>query len=187
MNDKAEVPKKGEPKKKKHLIRRILLTIFICLLIFLFLIPTFISSKKANNIILAKINDSIQGQADFSDLSLSWFRGLTIKDISFSDLAGTINIYVQSVSGRPRYLSFLTGTPSFGKVIIDQPEINLEIPVDQQASTQQPKGAVEQTETTFVLPIAKMDLRVNDGNLIVADAEKGRVELSEIKFRRIGF
>ena len=73
-------------KKKKHLKRNLILLAGFLILLYvtaLFLIPAFISSEKGNRMILDKINSSIEGKANFSKLSMSWFDGIKIKDITY--------------------------------------------------------------------------------------------------------
>jgi hypothetical protein len=177
---KAGKTMQAEPLKKRG--KKICLSItaicIVLILIIILLIPALISSDKARGIILSKINSTVDGRADFSDLSMSWFKGLKITDLSFSNNAGQTSVAVKQLSTRPHYGALLVGSLSFGKTVIDQPkvEIKLKGPATKAA---EPDGIKKQTGRAG-LPIKRIELVINSGNVKVTDSASETVELSDI-------
>ncbi|MHC4076548.1 MAG: AsmA family protein, partial [Planctomycetota bacterium] len=180
----AEKTMQAEPLKKRG--RKICLSItaicVVLILIIILLIPALISSGKARGIILSKINSTVDGRADFSDLSMSWFKGLKITDLSFNDNAGQTSVAVRQLSTRPHYGALLIGSLSFGRTVIDQPEVEIKLK-DPAAKAVEP-GGVRQVPAKQAggvgLPIKRIDLIINSGNVKVTDSASETVELSDI-------
>jgi len=126
-----QTKKEGKPKSGGKTIRkRLMLSLgFLAILILLvfFLTPVFVSSGKGHRLILAKINNSIDGRTDFAALSMSWFKGVKITEFSFDDDAGQTSIKIKKITTKPHYLSFLTGALSFEETIIDEPRIHIDL------------------------------------------------------------
>jgi hypothetical protein len=151
----------------------------------LFLVPAFVSSEKGRKIILAKINNSISGQTNFADLSMGWFRGIKVADVGFNDSAGQITVQVRQIATKPHYGSILTGNLSFGETIVDEPkvEINLKDTQAKKAEKVRQEPSAGKRAQPVVLPIKKIDLVLNDGNLKVTGPKAKTVELSQINSR----
>jgi hypothetical protein len=77
------------------------------------------------------------------------------------------------------------GSLSFGKTIIDEPKvrINLKAPQQKRAPPSELKTYNSKLETAAVLPIKKIDLIVNNGNLKVTDQQSRTVEVAAINSR----
>ena len=154
------------------------LVVILIVLVFL-LVPVIVSSGRGQEFILAKINDSIEGKADFNDLSMGWLKGIEITDFSFDDPIGQTSLTVKQIAAKPRYASILTGSLSFGRTIINQPrcQINLKprIPQNQDSDI-----SAARKSAVIVLPVERIDLEVNDGGLKVTDSKARTVELSQI-------
>jgi hypothetical protein len=175
---------KDKPRKKsgKRVLKLVLAIIVILFVSVLLLVPAIISSTKARQIILAKINGSVAGQTDFADLSMGWLKGIKVADFSFNDDAGQISVQVKEIATKPHYGSLLTGNLSFGETLIDKPNVEINI-----KDLEQQKTKIPRTEKTaggemgpIVLPVKRMELVVNDGNVKVTDPKSGTVELSRI-------
>jgi len=183
--NKKTAPKKSRVKKLLLLIAAVLVGLVLLVIL---IIPAYVSSEKARLTILSKINDSVDGEADFAGLSMNWFKGLTLTDLSFRDSAGTTSVTVKEISARPRYASILTGSIAFGKTVIDQPdiEINLSPRSPQKPSTSAPAAAVEPSAApqVIVLPVEKINLIVNDGRLKITDPDDGTNSLSPASISR---
>lgn len=181
---RVEKTSKVMPRKKT--VTRILklapALIAVLILAAILLVPVFISSGTGGKIILAKINDSVAGRADFADLSMGWFKGIKIDDLSFNDDAGQIAVKVKQIETKPNYGSLLIGNLSFGRTLIDKPQVEIslkdrrEIPANDIAK-EPPAREVMQP---IVLPVKKIELVLNDGNMKVTDPKAGTVELSRI-------
>ena len=98
---------KKVPVKKHKRITKFLVVILLALtLILLFVVPGLISSKMGKGFILGKINSNLAGQADFNNLSMSWYKGIKITGISFKGNKGLINIAIKQLITKPKYAYF---------------------------------------------------------------------------------
>jgi len=99
-------PKK---KAKKRVVKIVVGILAVLILLVIFLVPALISSQKGKEMILAKVDSSTGGKANFADLSMGWFRGVKIRDFSFSDKAGQLAASAKQISAKPHYLTLLAG------------------------------------------------------------------------------
>ena len=127
MQTNKEVKTKGGGKAIRKRLMLSLAFLAILLLLLFFLTPVFVSSGKGHRLILAKINDSIDGRTDFGALSMSWFKGVKITEFSFDDDAGQTSIKIKKITTKPHYLSLLTGALSFEETIIDEPRVHIDL------------------------------------------------------------
>ncbi|MHC4169944.1 MAG: hypothetical protein ACYSWQ_23595, partial [Planctomycetota bacterium] len=180
------VDKASKVKPRKKTVKRVLALLIAAMVVLaisvVLLVPTFISSEKGRRIILARINDSIAGKADFSDLSMGWLKGVKLADLTFDDDAGRVSVRVGQVSTKPSYAALLTGNLAFGETVIDKPsvEINLE---DLQAAKPEiaaGKPPAPEAAQPIALPVKSIDLVLNDGNVKITDPQSGTTELSRI-------
>ncbi|MBW7989107.1 MAG: hypothetical protein FVQ84_03700 [Planctomycetes bacterium] len=177
----AEKISKAKPPKKTatKIIKLILIFIVILIVLVFLFVPAFISSKKGNRFVSGKINNSIDGRLDFAGLSMGWFKGISIAELSFADNADTISIQVKQITIKPRYGSILTGNLSFGQTTIDQPKISINLN-NQPVSRQESVGVSEPIPAKAGYLALVMDVVVNDGNFKLTDSKAKTVELSEI-------
>ncbi|MDD5326734.1 MAG: hypothetical protein PHY02_02845 [Phycisphaerae bacterium] len=185
----TEETTKSKPKKKtKTKILKWTAALAIALIMLAVLaVPWYVSSRGGREMILSKINGSIDGKVDFASLTMGWLKGIKVINISFDDNAGQTSVRVKQITTKPRYLSILTGSLSLGQTEILEPraEINLvPSPVQprQQAASSGKKTAVKKSRP-IALPVKKLDLTIKDGNLKVTDAKAGTIELSRINSR----
>jgi len=180
METKKELksPKKNR-KKMLLIITAILAAVFLLILL---IIPAYLSSEKGRQKILSKINDSVDGQANFASLSMSWFKGIKITDISFTDNAGTTSVAVKEITAKPQYASILTGSLSLGETVIDQPDIEINLTEKSPKTSAPPrlKTSASEKPQPIVLPVRKINLVVNQGRLKVTDPDAGTTELTSI-------
>jgi len=181
---RAENKTKTRPRKKtgKRLLMLALAVIAILIVLVLLLVPALVSSGKGRKIILAKINGSVAGKTNFADLSMGWFKGIKVTDFSFNDNAGQISVQVKEIATKPHYGSILTGNLSFGQTLIDTPNVQINLKDLQEQKPQSPgeKKPAGEGMQPFVLPVKRMELVLNDGNVKVTDPKSGTVELSRI-------
>ena len=176
-------PKAGPQRKTRTRILKLILALAVVLIVLVvFLVPAFVSSEKGRKIILTKINNSIDGKADFAGLSMSWWKGIKVIDFSFNDSAGLTFVEIKQITTKPHYAAILFGTLSFGKTTIDEPVIVINLKPKQihktKVSPQKPAGNKE--SQLPMIPIKKIDLTVNNGNVKVTDSKAKTVELSQI-------
>jgi len=175
---------KAEPqrKAKKRALRLVLLCAVVLVVLVVFVVPGLVSSERGREIILAKINSSIDGEVDFAGLSLSWWKGVKVTDVSFNDGAGQASVEVKQIVTKPHYGSILMGSLSFGETEIFEPrvEINLIRPEVQTSQRPQEERAAVKKSQPIVLPIKRIKMIVKEGNLKVTDTQAETVELSQI-------
>ena len=195
--------KKNVSKAKKRVGMRILMfglgIIIILILAVVFLLPAFLSSESGRRAILAKINNSIEGKADYSALSMGWRKGVKVRDFSFEDDAGQMLVKVKQITARPQYSSILSGDINLGETVIDKPTIEIKLQDRPRQKTQRPQRQVQpmrkaqqpqqkvlvkdKRSQPAVLPINRIELVVNDGNVKISGGKAEPVELSKIKTR----
>lgn len=181
-----QAPKKTKAgpqrKTKTRILKWVLALAVVLVVLVVFLVPAFVSSEKGRKIILTKINNSIDGKTDFAGLSMSWWRGIKVTDFSFNDSAGLTFVEIKQITTKPHYGSILLGSLSFGKTIIDEPKIkiNLKHPSPARTEGSQQEVSAGKRARPIILPIKKIDLTINDGNVKVTDSKAKTVKLSQI-------
>ena len=184
MRLEKDTKAKRRKKSKTRILKWVLALVVILIVLMVFLVPAFVSSEKGRKIILAKINNSIDGKVDFAGLSMSWWKGIRVTDFRFNDSAGLAFVEIKQITTKPHYGSILLGSLSFGKTVIDEPkaEINLEHPPPDRTKSSRQKSSSDKRAQSIILPIKKIDLVVNDGNVKVTDRQAETV--AQIKIHK---
>ncbi len=182
MQAKKNLKDRPKKKNKKRILKFVSAFIVVLIVLVVFLVPAFVSSEKGRKIILSKINNSIDGKADFASLSMSWWKGIKVRDVSFNDSSGQTFVEVRQIATKPHYGSILFGRVSLGETIIDEPrvEINLKARQPKKDRDSRQKPPTDKKTGAIALPIRKVDLVINDGNLKVTDPQAGTVEIAQI-------
>jgi len=180
MQDKKNLKAKPRKKTRTKILKLILVAAVVLIVLVFLLTPVFVSSEKGRKIILDRINNAIDGRTEFAGLSMGWFEGIKVADFSFNDNVGKVFVEVKHIAAKPHYGSILMGSLSFGETIIDEPKIRLNLKEQQVSEISQPEVAVYEKPQPFSLPIRKMDLVVNDGNVKVTDSKDQTVEFSQV-------
>jgi len=170
-------------KSKKRILKLVPALLVVLILLMVFLVPALVSSEKGRKIILAKINRSIDGEADFASLSMSWWKGVKVRNFSFNGSAEQILVEIKRIATRPHYGSILMGDLSFGKTEIIEPKVEINLKSWQRKAAKGPEQTVSEGKKRrpVTLPIKKIDMIVSDGSLKITDAKAKTVELSQIK------
>ncbi len=185
-----EKDKKNKPQRKtgKRILTVVLAVLVVLILLVFIFVPAYVSSEQGRKTILAKINSSVSGKTNFSGLSMSWFKGVKVTGISYKDNAGSTSVEVKQIATKPMYCSILMGSLSLGKTVVDEPRIEVNLDGSKQSRISQ--GTGEGKGTSAGLPVNKVDLVVNNGNVKVTSKKSGTVELSqinsEVNFRGAG-
>lgn len=175
---------KSEKKKPKKLLRKILVPVLIILgilvLLVLVLIPAYISSDSGRQTILAKINEAVDGRTDFASLSMGWFKGIKLTEVSYDDAIGLTSFRVKQINTKPHYAALLLGNISLGRTVVDQAavQINLKKSPQKQTSPEAP----DQKASAPILPVEKIDLRIKDGDVKITDTKSNTLHLAQINF-----
>jgi hypothetical protein len=177
----------AKPKKRTgtRILKPVLAIVVILIVAVVFVLPALVSSESVRKTILAKINNSIAGKADFSGLSMSWRKGVKVTDLSFEDNAGQIMVKVNQIATMPYYTSILFGDLAFGQTVIDQPRIEINLKDLPSRKVEHPQKTLLEGKRSqpTVLPITRMDLVVNDGSVKITSPKAETVELSKISSR----
>ena len=171
-----------QKKNKKRILKLLLVFIVVLIVLVVILVPAFVSSEKGREIILSKINNSIDGKTNFTSLSMGWRKGIKVTDVSFNDSSGQTSVEVKQIATKPHYGSILFGGVSLGKTIIEEPRVEINLKARQPKETEKPtqKTTTGKQSIPIALPINKIDLVVKDGNLKVTDPQAGTVEIAQI-------
>lgn len=173
-----------ESTKPKRRLHKFLGAGVFLILVIIFFVPAFLSSKTGNKIILSKINNSIDGKVEFSTLSIGWRSGIKIDRFNFTDVKGQTRVAVRKITTHPRYLSILMGNLLFGETTIDEPRIEVSVKEAGEkqitASTYLP---AEKKTKSKGFTIEKINVVINNGNLKVIGKGGKTVELSQINLK----
>ncbi len=185
-----EPNKKQNDKPKKRKTLKIILTAVITLLVLLavallVIVPAYISSESGRKTILTKINESVAGSTDFASLSMSWFKGVKLTNFTYDDDFGQTSVRVKQISTKPHYASILAGNLSFGTTVVDEPMVSIDLrkrPAP--ATTDKPSEEKPSKEKVALqLPVNRMDLQINNGDVKVTDTKSNTIHLTKIDFR----
>lgn len=173
MREEKSIEAKPQKRTVLRLTMWIVSIVVVLIVLALLLLPAFVSSKKGQQIISAKINRYINGRANFINLSMGWFKGIKITGLSFKDNAGLTSVQVKQIATKPHYSSLLMGDLSFGQTVIDQPKVSVNLKNRPEAKSE--PSAVKAKPISLAI-----DVVVNDGDLKVTDSKNRTVEVSQI-------
>jgi len=151
----------------------------VLLVLILLVVPSVVSSERFRRMVLNKINNSVEGRADFADLSMGWLKGVRIDDVSFNDNAGQVSVKVKQIATKPHYASIIAGNMSFGQTTIDEPRVEIRLKDKPPAgSVTSPKPQPVPVEAAGIALVT--DVVIIDGSVKVTDAQSRTAQLSKI-------
>jgi hypothetical protein len=158
---------------------------FLCMffLILFFAVPAYLSSDSGKNLILARINSSIDGKVDIDSLSMGWFAGLKAQKLDFTDSTGCTKITAKQIAARPRYLALLGGRLTIDEAVVDRPHILMNIG----GECTKKKKAISSAEKPAEPPAAisaveHINLTINDGNFKISAPDANQtIQTLELK------
>lgn len=162
------------------IIASLLVLIVAFTLSVLFLLPRFVSSERGLEIILAKINDAIDGEVYFGGLSMGWRDGIKITDLRFNDVSGQISVEAKQIATKPRYVSILWGGLSLGETTVDRPRVEINLKDNR---TKKAGGSRQQTHEEHkaaAFPVKEVEMIIIDGYLKASGLGAEAVEVSGI-------
>ncbi len=162
----------------------VVILLLLLILLVAFIVPAYVSSESGRKLILSKANASGAGVIDFTKLSMSWLKGISVTNISFKNADRGLSVAVKGVSTRPDYGALLAGNISLGETVIDEPRVEIDVDKMKQKAAETQKAAAKpavgsKPETSAGVPIKKIDLVVKDGDIKIKD-KRGTVEVSKI-------
>jgi len=166
MQTEENLQKKAGSKislKKVFLWMLFFLGIFFSILFFA--VPAYLSSDSGKNLILARINSSIDGRVDIDSLSMGWFAGLKADKLNFTNKTGTTKLTAEQIAARPSYLALIGGKVEIDEATIDKPYVSVTIDSRRQkAKTVTTAKQIGTKPAVPVFPIDWLNLTINDGN-----------------------
>ncbi len=183
-NNKTAASKKTGKKILKIAAGTVVILLLLLIVLVAFVVPAYVSSESGRKLILSKANASGAGAIDFAKLSMSWFKGISVSNISFKNADQGVSVAVKGVSTMPNYGALLAGNLSFGETVIDEPKVEIDVDkmkekVAETQRTAAKPAAKGKAKSSAGLPIKKIDLVVKDGDVKIKD-KRGAVEVSNI-------
>ncbi len=149
--------------KKVFLWMLFFLGVFFSILFFA--VPAYLSSDSGKNLILARINSSIDGRVDIDSLSMGWFAGLKADKLNFTNKTGTTKLTAEQIAARPSYLALIGGKVEIDEATIDKPYVSVTIDSRRQkAKTVTIAKQIGTKPAVPVFPIDRLNLTINDGS-----------------------
>ncbi len=185
MNDTQNT--QDGPVRKNKTKRRIITVIIVIAAVltggFLFL-PGIISSDFGTDIVLNKVNKNIDGTVRVGDMSLSWFRGVKLDDLNYSDEMTSVD--VRQVSARPKYASLLAGNIAVSDTVIDSPEVEITVDADkafEKRPDETPAGNLtgDTGKTSGGVQLKNLGLEVKNGSIKINMLKQGSTQTLEFK------
>ncbi len=127
---------------------------FIAIGIFIFSLPTLLSTHWANQRILSMLNSRIPGKLEADNLSFSWLGPQKMELVRLFDPQGKVVVSLDSFSSYSSIFNLLSKTPEIGDTVIKQLDIQL---------LQDPSG---QTNLSASLGLDSLELNLPAGNKI---------------------
>jgi hypothetical protein len=166
-------PNQNTPVKKRSKIKKILwvlggiVAVFVLLIL---LLPTLLSTSVGKQVILGRINQSLDGTMEIKELSVGWFSGLKLTGVNFKDKTGNTTFSVDEISGRPSFLSLFRGRIGLTDGLIDKPRVELTV-VDKPEGISGKSVPSDSSKPSsggpVVLPLDKLTLELRQGNAII--------------------
>ena len=128
MNTQTNSPEQKKSHKGLKIATVVIGLLVVLVVAVALLVPVYISSDGGTNMILGKINSTIDGKVEMQDLKVGWFSGVKLTDLKFADNAGTTSVNIKEISTKPKYVSLIKGQVALGKTVIDQPEVVITVP-----------------------------------------------------------
>jgi hypothetical protein len=159
--------------RKKSVKRRLLIWLGVGVAVVLLLIgllPAFLSSNAGTSFLLAQLNRSMGGTLTVDDLSLGWFGGVQVQNLSWQDESGDMQVQIASLKARPKLLALLAGRIALTDAVVERPNVQMKVPT---VPSSAPSSPVEKTETAksgSVYRIGPIELEVRQGQAVLEQA-----------------
>lgn len=188
-------PTASAGRSKFKVVKWLLIATTAVIVLIFVAVPLYLSSESGKSMIVGRINDAVDGKVEMESLSMGWFKGVRLKDLSFADDKGTITVSVKEISTRPRYGALLFGSVALGQTIIDRPDIV--ITVDRDAAgwgqedisisgerLQREAESAAKAEDASGWGLTELDLEVKQGTVTI-NLISDRKTVQSVHFRNI--
>ena len=179
---------KNPPKRSRRfrVFKWILIAAAGVVLAIIVILPAYLSSPSGKKLILSKISRAVDGEVDAKTLSVGWFKGIRLTDLTFSDDKGMMSVSVRKISAKPQLMAMLRGNLALGKTLLDAPKavINIEDPQARSQSSK-PSKSDEGAGGGAALGLAMLDLEVKEGSATINLMRKDSTPARSVHFRNI--
>ena len=151
---------------------------FLCIffLILFFAVPVYLSSESGKNLIIGKINSSIDGKVRIENFSMGWFAGLKADKLNFTNSSGTTKLTAEQIAARLSYLALLGGKVEIDEATIAKPNVSVIIKGRQlKGKAETAAGRVETKPAVPAFPINRLDLTINRGNFKISAPDANQI------------
>lgn len=152
----------------------------------LIIVPMYVSSSAGKKLVVSKINDSVKGKVEFKNLSMGWFRGISLENLSFKDTTGQTSIDIKKLKTKPSYLALLSGNISLSDTEMSKPDIMVKFDRGQESGTLHASATeisgMNIKATDEGLTSIKLDIK--GGNIAIAPRDDSR-QTDILKFQNI--
>lgn len=145
-----------------------------------FLIPYVASSEWVREIILQKINKTGKVRLTLTDHTFSWLDGIELDGLSFKDSTGRLSGNIEYIHTRPHYFSLLLGHLSFGKTIIENPRIFIQLAEKAKKSQSEAEAAVTKKDITVLAPVKHIELEIQNGKVDLTNRKEQTFNIYEL-------
>ena len=177
--------KKSPPKRSRRfrVLKWMLIAAAGVVLAIVIILPAYLSSPSGKKLILSKISRAVDGEVDAKTLSVGWFKGIRLTDLTFSDHKGMMSVSVREISAKPQLMAMLRGNLALGKTLLDAPRvvINVQDPGTRPKNDQPSKS--DDTGGRAALGLAMLDLEIQEGNATINLVRKDTTQ--SVHFRNI--
>ncbi len=100
--------------------------LLVVLIVAVLLLPTLLSTGPGRGVVVNAINGTIRGTVEMSGLSLSWFGGQSMRDVTLRDPEGGVVATVASIEAPDvRLLPAAMGSMRFGTIRVNGPDVQI--------------------------------------------------------------
>ncbi len=163
----------------KNLCRKkiiLFLSGFLCfLLIFLSLLPWFLSTDTGKNILISSLNSRFSGSLKIETLSLTWQGPQKIEKIRFDSIDGKIKLSCEKISCNSSLIKTLLPSHDLGLILVQNPDIEIHQTLIQAPIEKRPQVQIASFSPTTALNTALPSFEIPFiGNL---EIQKGKLSI----------
>ncbi len=177
--------KKNPPKRSRRfkVLKWMLIVTAGVVLAIVVILPAYLSSGSGKKLILSRISRAVDGAVDAKTLSVGWFKGIRLTDLTFSDDKGMTSVSVKKISAKPQLLAMLWGNLALGKTLLDAPQVVINVQDPRTRAKNDKPSESDDAGAGAAVGLAMLDLEVKDGNATINLVRKDGIQ--SLYFRNI--
>ncbi len=162
-SENTQAQSRGKSRKRLYAVVAVV-TLLVVIILIVALIPAYISSSGGTDMVMKRVSRNVDGTVSVDDLSVGWFRGVRLKDLSYLDDKAGTSLNVESIISEPDYFSLLMGKFDLGKTVINNPRLTMTVRPGP-AKPAKPNGGTGKTGADKGIDLQNLDLKINDGKV----------------------